>query len=166
MKTITTFIFVLFICLPGDINGQSIAKDILKIAPDSCLMTVNKVVTREMTLPSQEPYERELAQLKLHATDTEMLLKNASKKSSYQGDRALMDHSNVVLRFYKGDTIYSSLHLSTYTGNVEIYNPNTGNQFYNRISDKFSRYFIDLLKKLEVWEMIDAFDKQGLEPLD
>jgi len=166
MKTITTFLFALFVCLSSDLNGQFIAKDILNIAPDSCLMTVSKVVTQEMILPSQEPYERELTKLKLSTQDMHILIKRASKKSSYQGDRALMDHSNVTFRFYKGNMVCSSLHLSTYTGNVEIYTSNAENQCYNRVSDKFSRYFIELLKKYEVWEMIDSFDKQGLEPLD
>lgn len=163
MKTI---IFILAICLFGHINGQSIARDIQKIDPDSCLITVSKVVSKEMITTSQAPIERELAIAKLATDDMEVLLKKLSKKSSYQDSRALLTHSNVALRFYKGDTVCSSLNISTFTGNIEIYNPATEEQFYSNVSHKLSCYLIVFFKKLEVWEVIEPFDKQGLESLE
>lgn len=162
MKKAITLTFLLFACLHSSLKGQSVAKDIQKITPDSCYVVISKVVTKEMTLPSQEPSQRVLAKLKLPHKDIEALLEKSSKKSSYQGERALLTHSNVAFRFYKADTIYSSLNLSTYTGNIEIHNLITEEHFFDRASDKLSHYLIGLFKKLEVWELIDPFDKQGL----
>lgn len=116
-----------------------------------------------MTKPFQEPFERELARVLVTVDDMDMLLRKASKKSSYQDSRALLTHSNVLFTFYKNGAVCSTLRFSTVTGNIAVSNSNTGNEFYSNASGKIRPYLVNLLKKYGVLKMIDSIDRQAIE---
>lgn len=163
MKLFIYTLTLLITCQSSWLNAQSIVKNIIDTDPDSCYLSLHKVVTKEMVKPLEEPFEQELVKLKISNEDNKILLKKASKKSSYQDSRALLTHYNIVFSFYKDGTISSTIHLSTLTGNIEIRNLSTQEEFYNRVSNRFGHYLIKMFKKYKVYEMITPSDmREGL----
>ncbi len=159
MKLLIHTLTLLIICQSGLLNAQSIVKNI--VGTDSCYLSLHKVVTKEMVKPLEQPYEQELLKLKIANEDSKLLLKKASKKSSYQDSRAMLTHHNIVFSFYKDNTICYTIHLSTLTGNIEIRKLSTQETFYSRVSNKFGRYLIKMFKKYKVYEMITPSYMRG-----
>jgi len=162
MKLIIYPLTLFIICQSGWLNAQSIVKNIMDTEPDSSYLSIHKVVTKEMVKPFEEPFEQELIKLKLSNKDSKVLLKKASRKSSYQDSRALLTHYNVLFSFYKDGTICSIIKLSTLTSNIEISNLCTQEEFYSNVSNKFDRYLINMFKKYKVFEMINPNDIRAL----
>ncbi len=159
-----SLILVFFICnLAGAQTPQGIAKSLLTVNTDSALISVYKVVTREMMKSEGRETEELLSQKRITQEDAEAILKRASKKSYYTSDRALLTHHNILIDFFRNGSAYGNMTLSSKTGNITINNFTNKQQAFGNVSRKFGDYIIQLLKEYDILKLIYAMDLEGLK---
>lgn len=142
---------------------QKISKKFLPNQADSCLLSIHKVVTKEMVPPHGQPIEKQLKQLRVSDQDVKILSKKVGKKSSYQDSRALLTHYNVIFDFYKNGSSHGNITFSTITGNIEINNSINRQHFYGNVSKKFGHYLLSMFRTYDIVELIDTNNLQWLE---
>lgn len=154
-------IAALFTCHFSWAQTHKTAKNLRTIQPDSCFLSVYLVATKEMVRSEGQVIEKLLERKEVLIKDIEKLLGETSKKSSYQQERALLTHHNIIIHLYRGGAIYGNLTLSSKTGNIIINNNTNGQRTFGNVSQKFGEYMIQLLNDHDMLELIHTLDLEG-----
>ena len=156
-----TLVVALFVCNLSLAQPHTSAKTLRSIEPDSCLLSVYQVATKEMVRSEDQITEKLLERKKITNNDLKELLNKASKKSSYQSERALLTHYNIRVDLYRDGSMYGNLILSSITGNISINGQTEDQRSYGNVSQKLGTYMIQFLEDNDMLKQIDSIDLQG-----
>lgn len=110
----------------------------------------------------------------LEAADANCLRRKLAWPVAYARERALPYHYNVGVYYFDEGQIMNEITLSTLTGNITVqknhcpYDPmiakiqgskEYSQVFQDKVSKRFARYWIRLLRKYGLWDSIDVGDK-------
>jgi len=133
---------------------------------DSIQFSLWDVHNKEMSTLGEtiQEYQKLLNQKTLSKSDEVLLIKSMRNAKSYDQLRALPYHYNLVFKVYKAGVVSMEARISTITGNIDIDTRFSRYRFKNNCSEQMNNVVIDLLKRYNFFEQIDAIDLEGLVP--
>lgn len=134
---------------------------------DSVQLSVWDIYFKENSLVSDESNaysDKELVNIQLSSKESKQLVKRLKKKASYDGERALQDHYNLVLSFFHNGVLCQRIEISMMTGNITAHNLTNRAYFRNGCSKHLGAYIEKLLDAHGIIEQLnfDEIDLMGL----
>lgn len=106
----------------------------------------------------------ELKRVNLPKEKSIELLSALRDPKSYDNERAMLNHYNLVIKFYHNGIVSNRIELSTMTGNITSDNSSNGSYYQNNCSKSFGKHIENLLNKYQIIEQLeyDEVDLMGL----
>ena len=126
---------------------------------DSISIAVFNIQTKQMTTLEGAPYKKQLGKKTITKKEAQKLLKLLSLPSTYQGNRAMLDHHNIEIYLYSNKEVEETLYISTFTWNISVINPkNAETDFYKNLSKKGRKVVLKLLSNNNLLSVINEED--------
>lgn len=134
---------------------------------DSIQLSIWDIYFKENSLVSDEQdayLDKELVNIQLSTKESKQLVKRLRKDASYDGERALQDHYDLVLLLFHNGAICHRIEISMMTGNITTHNLTNGACFRNGCSKHLGKYIEKLLDAHGIIELLnfDEIDLMGL----